>query len=102
MTEPAPEIPKKKMQNLFEAYPHGTLVAMGVGCGTIAVCTLIVELLTHRAAIAASGFQVSFLSLPLGVATLILGLLSTRYRLTYGLPALLLATIYAILFVIFR
>lgn len=102
MTQPTPEPPKKKMQNLFQAFPHGTLVAMGIGAGTIAICTLGIELLTQRAAITASGFSVSFLSLPLGLATLILGALSTRYRLTYGLPALTLATIYAILFIIFR
>ncbi len=100
MTEEVP--PKKKLQNLFEAYPHGTLTAMGIGTGVIAIGTLFIELLTQRAAITASGFSVSFFSLPLGIATLIIAALSARYRLLYALPTFLLAITYLILFVIFR
>lgn len=88
------EAPKRQMQGLFEAYPHGTLAAIATGAGFIAVATLGIEILTQQWLAKAVELNIAFLSMPLGVATMILAGLTARGRVLYAVPAVLFGTIY--------
>lgn len=81
-------------QNLFESYPHGTLALMAAGCGFIAVATLAIELVTANTHAMALEIPVRYLSLPLGVGTMILAGLTARANWLYALPALAFGAIY--------
>jgi hypothetical protein len=94
---PAPPRPSQPIVNnekLFESFPHGTLAMMGAGCGVIAVMTLFMELITSQlhASVLELGF--GFISMPMGVATMILAGLVARTNVKYAVPALMLGSIY--------
>ncbi|MFU8802186.1 MAG: hypothetical protein ACNA8W_00115 [Bradymonadaceae bacterium] len=93
-TELPMEAPKREMQGLFEAFPHGTLAAIATGAGFIAVCTLAIEIVTRQWLANAVALNISFLSLPLGVATMVLAGLTARGRVLYAVPAVLFGTLY--------
>ncbi|MBA2661527.1 MAG: hypothetical protein H0U74_04485 [Bradymonadaceae bacterium] len=101
MTDEQP-VEKKPMEGLFAAFPHGTLAALAAGTGAIAVFTMLIELFTQQSMARAMAFEISFISLPLGVATMILAALTARHRMIYALPALLLGIAYWSLYVVFR
>lgn len=93
--KPSPEAAKQlNDENLFESYPHGTLALMAAGCGFIAVGTLLLELFTASTHAMALEIPVRYLSMPLGVGTMILAGLVARVSWTYALPALAFGTIY--------
>ena len=75
-------------EKLFESYPHGTLALMGAGCGFIALTTLFMELFTAQIHAAALEMHIPFISLPMGVATMVLAGLTARANRKYALPAL--------------
>ncbi len=81
-------------EKLFESYPHGTLALMAAGCGFIAVVTLSIELATASTHAMALEIPVRYLSLPLGVGTMILAGLVARISWKYAAPALIFGAIY--------
>lgn len=92
-----PSRPKGKPKNnerLFESYPHVTLAMMGVGCGFIAVVTLLMEVLTSQVHALVLELPVHFVSLPMGVATMVLAGLVARANWRYALPVLGFGTAY--------
>lgn len=92
-----PERPRPEIKNneaLFESFPHTTLAMMAAGSGVIAVVTLIMEILTSQAHAMALALPLHFVSLPMGVATMILAGLVARANWRYALPALGLGVIY--------
>lgn len=97
-TNPAPE--KKKMEGLFESFPHGTLAFLATGSGVMAVFTLLLEQATGKWLAQAAGWPFSFVSVPMGVATMILAWLVSRSRPKYAIPAIVFGAIYWVLFAI--
>lgn len=93
---PKPDLPETKVdpENLFESYPHATLALMSAGCGFIAVTTLFIELWTTRAHALMLDIPVSFISVPIGVATVVLAGLVARENWKYAVPAIALGGIY--------
>lgn len=81
-------------ENLFESYPHGTLALMAAGCGFIAVATLLIELATANTHAMTLEIPVRYLSLPMGVGTMILAGLVARANWKYAMPALALGIVY--------
>ncbi len=79
---------------LFGSYPHATLAFMAAGCGAIAVTTLVIELATGLALTTALELPVPYLSLPVGVGTMILAGLVARNSWRYAVPALALGGLY--------
>lgn len=90
----------KKLETLFESYPNATLAMMAGGCGAIAVLTLIMEILSGQIHAQALSLPFHFVSAPLGVATLILGVLTFRGERKYALPALIFGGSYWLIYVV--
>lgn len=97
---PRPSAPIKNNEKLFESFPHGTLAFMSVGCGLIAVATLFMEILTHQIHAIALGLPFGFISLPMGVATMVLAGLMARTNLKYALPSLLFGISYWVTYLV--
>lgn len=81
-------------EKLFESFPHATLALMAVGCGFIALGTLFVEMYTAQLHASVIGFPAHFLSVPMGVATMILAGLVARVQLRFAVPALVFGGAY--------
>ncbi len=92
--------PVKHNEKLFESFPHGTLAMMSVGAGLIAVVTLMMELVTNQLHAGALDLAFGFVSVPMGVATMVLAGLMARVNLRYALPALVLGVGYWVTFVV--
>jgi hypothetical protein len=88
------EAPKRQLQGLFEAFPHGTLAAIATGAGVLAVFTLGLEIVTQQWLAKAVSVNIAFLSMPLGIATMVLAGLTARARVLYALPAVLCGVLY--------
>lgn len=88
------QIKAENVENLFESFPHGTLALMGAGCGFIATTTLFMELFTSQIHATALEMQIPFISLPMGVATMVLAGLTARANKKYALPALVFGIVY--------
>lgn len=70
-------------------------LALGAaGAGVIALVTLAGEIQTRQLPAELVGFERGFVSVPLGVATLLLAALAARTDLRYALPAALLGFVY--------
>lgn len=91
---PPPHRRVKKPEGLFGSYPDVTLALMGAGAGLIAVITLIMEILTSQIHAAVLELSFAFVSVPMGVATMIIAGLVARANLRYALPALVLGITY--------
>lgn len=85
---PRPHPPVKKPEGLFGSYPNATLALMSAGAGVIAVVTLMMEILTSQIHAEALELSFAFVSLPMGVATMVLAGLVARTNWRYALPAL--------------
>ncbi|RAL19997.1 hypothetical protein DL240_19295 [Lujinxingia litoralis] len=92
--QPLPPGERPRLQHLFGSYARGTLAMMGAACGLIAVATLGLELAFPVGLTQALGLPIPYMSMPLGVATLVLGGLMARQDRLYALPALLLGLLY--------
>ena len=90
--------PVKHSQKLFEAFPHGTLAMISIAAGMIAVTTLAMEIATQQLHAAALDLSLGFVSVPMGVATMILAGLMARTSVRMALPALLLGVTYWVTF----
>lgn len=86
-------------EKLFGSYPQATLAFMAAGCGFIAVATLFLELMTSRVLAVALEMPIAFLSLPMGVATMILAGLTARTSWKHAAPALAFGAVYWVSFV---
>ena len=93
-TPPRPKPTGKKLEGLFGSYPTGTLTLMSVGAGLIAVVTLVMEILTSQIHAQALELSFAFVSVPMGVATMILAGLVARMNWRYALPALSFGVVY--------
>lgn len=83
---------------LLGDHPVGLLAAMGVGAALIGLGTIAVEILTGQMPARVLGLGIGFVSLPLGAAASICGLLTLRQDWRYATPALLLSIVYWSLF----
>jgi hypothetical protein len=92
--------PIKNNEQLFESFPHGTLALMGIAAGVIAVTTLAMEILTERLHAGVLELAFGFVSVPMGVATMILAGLMARTHLKLALPALFLGLAYWVTYVV--
>lgn len=90
--------PVKHSQKLFEAFPHATLALMGIAAGLIAVATLGMEIATSQLHASALDFSLGFVSVPMGVATMVLAGLMARTSVRMAMPALLLGVAYWVTF----
>ncbi len=88
------QVKAKHSEKLFESFPHGTLALMGAGCGFIATTTLFMELWTAQILATALEMPIPFISLPMGVATMILAGLIARTNKKYALPTLAFGVTY--------
>ena len=84
----------KEFENLFGSFPHATLALMAAGSGFIAVTTLFFEMYTAQIHAMALEMPVAFVSLPMGVATMILAGLTARQSWKHALPALAFGALY--------
>ncbi len=91
-SRPRPQI--KNNEKLFESYPHATLAMMAAGCGFIAVTTLMMEVLTSQIHALVLELPVHFVSIPMGVATMVIAGLVARTNWKYALPALGFGVVY--------
>ena len=91
---PRPQAPVKNNQPLFASYADETLAFMAAGCGFIAVMTLFIELYTAQVHALALEMPTPFLSLPLGVGTMILAGLTARVNRSYAIPAVMFGVTY--------
>ena len=87
-------------EKLFASFAEESLALMAAGCGFIAVITLLIEVFTAQTHAMALEIPVQFLSLPLGVATMILAGLVARTNWKYAIPALGFGATYWIVLVI--
>ena len=91
---PRPEPTGRKLEGLFGSYPEGTLALMSVGAGLIAVATLAMEILTRQIHAEVLELSFAFVSVPMGVATMILAGLVARMNWRFALPALSFGILY--------
>ena len=84
---------------LLGDHPVGLLAAIGGAAGMIALGTIAVEILTGRLPARVLGLGIGFVSLPLGAAAPVVGLLTLRHDWRYAAPTLLLSLVYWLLFV---
>ncbi len=87
-------------EKLFESFPYETLALMGAGGGAIAVTTLFLELYTSQIHAVALEMSIPFVSLPMGVATMILAGLTARANWKYALPALAFGLTYWVTYLV--
>lgn len=83
---------KVKPQPLFSSFPFGTVAIMGVGMGLVGLGTIAVEIATDR--LMSRHLPLPFLSAPLGVGAIVLGLIAARGRWHYGVGPALVALVY--------
>ncbi|RDV37710.1 hypothetical protein DV096_11350 [Bradymonadaceae bacterium TMQ3] len=91
---PLPEGERPKLQKLFGSYANGTLALMGVAAGVIALATLGLEIFFESPLTAALGLPIPYMSMPLGLGTVVLGGLMARASWKLALPALLMGAAY--------
>jgi hypothetical protein len=86
---------------LFSSHPTALLALLAAGTGVIALASIGVELLTDQSLAQSAQLGVSFVSLPLGVATIVLAALTARANIKWSLPALAFGLAYWAIFLIF-
>jgi hypothetical protein len=79
-------------EGLFSSSPDATLAMISVAAGLLGLGTLLVEVLTGGRLARAMGLD--YLSVPLGVAAGLVGLLVARRNGWYAIPGLLLCVLY--------
>ena len=83
-----------KPPGLLSSSPTGIVAALSLGAGFIALVSLVFELLTHGWLANAADLGVSYLSLPMGVAAVVLAALTARRDWRLALPGLALGAVY--------
>lgn len=89
-----PDEPHEGPPGLFSSSPYAILAFLSIGTGLVALGSLGLEVLTDRWLAQNIDLQVKFLSLPLGVATLIIGGLTAIEKPRWAAPGIALGLAY--------
>lgn len=93
VAEPS-DSPKDDIPGLFSSSPYAILALLAGGTGVVAVGSLGLEILTDRTMAQTMDLGISYLSLPLGIATLLLAGLTAADKPRWAAPSLVLGFVY--------
>ena len=85
---------------LFSSSPYAILALLAAGTGVVALGSLGLEVATDRGLAKSVDIGVKYISLPLGIATLILSGLTAVERPKWASPSLLLGVVYFLVFLL--